>query len=103
MPPCTSVRRKQLKAAVVISGVLGVAISHALIQLLLYRSRAVNRWDASDLVVFGVPPLIAWIAYVAVFYKFVRSSLLGACLAAFAATCASFWAGMVVALNVYGS
>jgi hypothetical protein len=99
----TSLRRHQLKAALVICGTIGVAVSHALMQLLLYRGRIVDRWGLGDLIVFGAPALIAWIAYVAVFRGLGRSRFFGAFLAALALTCVSFWAGMVVALNTYGS
>ena len=72
-------------------------------QIMLYRSRVVNRCGAGDLIVFGAPALAAWIAYLVVLFRLGRARALGAFATAFGVTCVSFWAGMVTALNLYGS
>lgn len=103
MPPCTSIRQQRLKAATVVCGIAAVAMIHAVVQLLLYHARVRGDLVTSDLVLFAVPALAAWAAYFLVFLRLGHARALPASVAAFAVTCVSFWAGMIAALNLYGS
>lgn len=103
MPPCTSIRQQRHKAVSVVCGIAAVAVIHAVAQLLLYRTRVRGELVTSDLVLFAVPALTAWAAYFMVFRRLGRTRPLPASIAAFAVTCVSFWAGMIAALDRYGS
>lgn len=103
MPLCTSIRQQRLKAASVVCGIMAVAVIHSVAQLLMYRARVKGELDTSDFVLFAVPALAAWAGYFVVFRRLGRTRPLPASIAAFAVTFVSFWAGMIAALNLYGS
>jgi hypothetical protein len=100
---CSSLQRQRRKAAVVTASVSLIAVSHCLLQMVLYRGRVVDGWSVGDSGVLGAPAIAALLAYGVVLRIVARLWLVGAALGAFGLTCISFWAGMMLSLNLYGS
>lgn len=95
-----------------ILGLLAICVIYAGVGILLYRQRANHPTSevwGSDLLVFGLPMLLAAAANALVIKEAlplyrrhgVRAAI--TCALALLATLVAFWAMMVVALNRYGS
>jgi hypothetical protein len=80
-----------------------VVASHCIVQIIFYRGRVVNGWLADDLIIFGLPSLVAFVVYAVVLRYLARTQLVGTFLGAFGITFLSFLTGLFVSLNTYGS
>jgi hypothetical protein len=103
MQSCNSIHQARLRAAKVAGSLLVVAVAHSVAQLLLYRSRVTGNLHAGDFAVFAIPAFVSWLAYLSVFVVIARMRSFVAPTLAFGASCLSFFVGMVVGLNLYGS
>ena len=93
------VQRTALTGAVVVTAVL-----HCAAIFVLYRGRVVTRWRLSDtdFVVFLLPTLVAFVAYLVLLTGMVKR--IGARLGlAILFTIVSGWASLFVSFNTYGT
>ena len=85
-------------------GLCAVAFVHVAIFVLAYRARALTHsalWS-SDLLVFALPALLACVGY-AFFLRSGNMSWLTASIISIGLAFLSFWLGMIVAFNTYGT
>ena len=100
---CHAISRHRAKAAKITAAICSIGALHILVQILLYRARVLNWWHAADGVVLLLPALAAFFAYAVILKGFGRARSIPTVFGALALTIFSFWGGMLVALNTYGS
>ena len=85
-------------------GLLIVAIAHIGFIFLMYRARVLTHsafWS-SDFIIFALPTLLAFAAYISLLH-IRRTSWVVAAIVAIALTLFSSWLSLLIAFNTYGT